>query len=76
MSLGFAMNLVAQGFTCANSGSFWSISDLEGPDVLEASTPDTRTNRLELAGSSICDGMFLRRLEEPGTPGDWSYIVN
>jgi len=62
------MNLVAQGFTCANSRSFWSISDSEGSDVPEASTPDTRANRLELAGSSICDGMFLRRLEGPGTP--------
>jgi len=70
------MNLVAQGFTCANSRSFWSISDSEGPDVPEASTPDTRANRLDLAGSSICDGMFLRRLEGPGTPGDWSYIGN
>jgi len=70
------MNLVAQGFTWANSGSFWSISDSEGPDVPEASTPDTRANRLDLAGSSICDGMFLRRLEWPWTPGDWSYIGN
>jgi len=70
------MNLVAQGFTCANSLSFWSISDSEGADVPEASTPDTRANRLDLAGSSICDGMFLWRLEGPWTPGDWSYIGN
>ena len=72
------MNLVAQGFTCANSGSFWSISDSEGPDVPEPSTPDTHANRLDLAGSLICDGMFLRvwRLDGPATPGDWSYIRN
>jgi len=76
MSLGFAMNLVAQGFTSANSRSFWSIADSEAPDVPEACTPDTRANRLDLAGSSIWDGMFLRRLEGPGTPGDWSYIGN
>jgi len=49
MSVGFAMNLVAQGFTCANSRSFWSIADSEGPDVPEGSTPDTRANRLDLA---------------------------
>jgi len=63
-------------FTCTNSQSFWTISDSEAPDVPEASTPDTRANRLDLAGSSICDGMFLRCLERPGTPGDWSYIGN
>jgi len=54
----------------------WSISDSEGPDVPDASTPDTRANQLDLAGSSICDRMFLRRLEGPGPPGDWSYIGN
>jgi len=70
------MNVVAQGFTCANSRSFWSISDSEGPDVPEASTTDTRATRLDLAGSSICDRLFLQRLEGPGTPGDWSYIGN
>jgi len=70
------MNLVAQGFSCANYTSFWSISDSEGPDVPEASTPDARANRLDLAGSSNCDGMFLRRLEGPETPGDSSYTGN
>ena len=70
------MNLVAQGLTCTNSGSFWSISDSEGPDVPQASTPETCANRLDLAGSFICDGMFLRGLEGPGAPGDWSYIGN
>jgi len=70
------MHLVAQGFTCPNSASFQNISDSEGPDVSEASTPDTRANRLDLTGSSICKKMFLRRLERPATPGDWSYIGN
>jgi len=70
------MNWVAQGFTCANSQSLWSISDSEGPDVLEATTPDARANQFDLAGSSICDKLFLRRLEGPVPPGDWSYIRN
>jgi len=73
---GICHDVVAQWFTCANSRSFWSISDSEGPEVSEASTPDTCAQRLDLTGSSICDGMFLRRLEGPGTPGDWSYIGN
>jgi len=69
------MKFVAQGFSCANFRSFCSISDLEGPDVPEG-TPDPGANRLELAGSSFGNGIFLRRLEGPGTPSDWSYIDN
>ena len=75
MSPGFAGKFVAPGFSCANFWSFCSISDSEGTDVPEG-TPDPSANRLELAGSSISKGIFLRRLEGPGTPGDWSYIDN
>ena len=56
--------------------SFWSILDSEGPDLAETCTPHTGANRLELASSSICNGIFLQRLEGPGTPGEWSYIGN
>jgi len=76
MSPGFASKFVAHGLSWADFRSFWSISDLEGPDVPEAGTPDAGANRLDLAGSSICDGICLQRIEGPGTPGKTSYIGN
>ena len=74
-SRGFDRKFVAQGFSCADFRSFYSIFDPEGPDVPEG-TPDPGANRLELAGSSMCNRIFLRHLEGPGIPSDWSYIDN
>jgi len=75
-SPGFASKFVAHGSSCANFRSFWSISDSEGPDGPETGTADAGATRLDLAGSSICNGIFLRRVEGPGTPGETSYIGN
>jgi len=66
---------VAQWFSCANFGSFCRISDSEGPDIPEG-THDPGANRLDRAGSAMCNGIFLLRLEGRGTPGDCSYIDN
>lgn len=73
-SLEFPMSFLAPGFTCPHSVILSRMSDSEGSVVPEAGTSDPCANRLDLPGSSICDGMFLRCYEGPGTSRHWSYI--
>jgi len=73
---GFASQSSIHRCSLAISRRAQSFSNSEGPEGWEACNPDAVAIGLELAGTSIWDGIFHRRVEGPGSPSAWRSIGN
>jgi len=73
---GFASQASIHGCSFTISPSARSFSNSEGPEGPEECNPDAVAIGLELAGTSICNGIFRRRVEGPGSPSAWRSFCN
>jgi len=73
---GFASQSSMHGCCFAISRSAQSFSNSEGPEGPQECNQDAVAIGLELAGTSIWDGIFRRRVEGPGSPSAWRSFSN
>ena len=71
---GFACQSSIHGCFFAISASTQSFSNSECPEGPEVCNPDTVAIGLELASTSICEGIFGRHVEGPGSPSSWRFF--